>query len=159
MALAFSITETMTGSHHFVEPSLGDGSDQSLIVRIRWGGELSAVLNPLSARFLNYDAEGSIFIEGLASEEIPCSGWLRLDYFRDHKIVYRLDFKHDGHVFHYTGEKTNVHLRRPLQLVKTHTTCYGAVTNERGQTISKSIIHFKPSSMPAFLRSLRLKLV
>ena len=33
---------------------------------------------------------------GLSDGEIPCKGWLRADYFRDHKIVYKLDFDHNG---------------------------------------------------------------
>jgi hypothetical protein len=159
MPLAFSITESMSGSHHFVDTSLGDASDRRLSLRIRCGGAIQSVLNPLSARFLNYDAEGVIRVEGLDETEVPCRGWLRLDYFRDHKIVYKLDFEHGGKPFQFTGEKTHIEFRRPLQLMRAHMTCHGAITDERGRIVSKSVIHSDPGQVANLLRSLRFSSV
>ena len=158
MPLAFSITESMSGSHHFVDSSLGDSVDRRLSLRIRWGGGVQSVFNPLSARFLNYDTQGVIVVEGLSDGEIPCKGWLRADYFRDHKIVYKLDFDHNGKPYQFTGEKTQVELRRPLQLMKAHMTCHGVITDERGRIVSKSVIHSDPGQVADLLKSLRLSL-
>jgi hypothetical protein len=158
MHLRFTITETMTGLHHFVDPALGDPADRRFYFRIVWGGRPTKVLNPLSPDFLFYDADGVVFAEGLGPDEIPCKGTLRLDYFGTRKITYTLHFDHGGHSYRYVGAKVNVDLRNPLMLVKTHTTCYGEVTDETGKVVSKSVLHFEPESMAAFLTSVRVSL-
>jgi hypothetical protein len=52
------------------------------------------------------------------------------------------------------GEKVNL---RPWNLHKTHTTCYGTITNlKTNQEISKSIVYFKFETVPEFMTSFRL---
>jgi hypothetical protein len=156
MALMLSMTECMRGVHHFVDPALGDASDRELYFRIQWGAPLRAALNPLSPGFLRYQAHGAIFVQGLGAAELPCAGSLRLDYVREHKIIYDLRFEHEGRALRYLGEKTDVRLTRPLMLVKTHTTCYGRILDEAGRILSRSVVHFEPSATLQFLASTRL---
>jgi hypothetical protein len=156
MAVVVRLTETMRGTHHFVDSSLGNAEDRKFYFRIQWGGAVSSVLNPLSPDFLRYDADGIIFVEGLDSSELRCKGSLELDYLREHKLTYRLNFEHQGRLFRYTGEKTNVRLTHPVMLVKTHTTCYGRIVDDQSRIVSKSVAHFEPESIAEFLTSFRL---
>lgn len=152
MGLSFQMTECMRGTHHFVDPARGDASDRSLYFRIRWSGQLASVLNPLSSEFLRYAAEGVILVEGLTSGEVPCNGTLVLDYVREHKITYALQFDH----YRFIGEKVDVRLTRPVMLIKTHTTCYGRIEDEQGKIISRSVVHFEPEDALGFLASTRV---
>ena len=76
-------------------------------------------------------------------------------YFQEGKIRYTIDFHGpDGKAYQYVGEKRDI---RPWNLHRTHTTCYGTVTDlVSGQDISKSIVYFKFNTLPAFLGSVRL---
>lgn len=156
MALVVTLTETMRGTHHFVDPALGDGSDLEFYFQIRWGGVMATVLNPLAPGFLRYDAEGVIFAQGLHDSELPCRGELELDYLHQHKITYRLNFEHQGKLLRYFGDKTDVNLLRPIMLIKTHTTCYGRIVDEQDRILSRSVLHFEPESIARFLASVRV---
>jgi hypothetical protein len=157
MRFSFTITETMSGVHHFVEPSHGDPSDRSLYFRLDWGPERASALNPWAPDFLEFPAQGVIFVEGLTPAETPCRGSLKLDYFRSQTLTYNLDFEVGGRPYHYVGQKQKVNLANPVMLVKTHTTCYGTLTDAQGRVISRSIVHFEPDTLPAFLASFRLR--
>ena len=157
MPLAFKITETMHGSHHFVDPAHGEAVDRPMHFTIDWGAPIASSVNPLSNRFMRYEASGTVAVDGLTSGEVPCTGSLEIDYVGLRKIIYDLAFQADGQTFRYRGEKTNVDLLKPLQLIKTHTTCYGTIVREDGRILSKSVLHFEPETMWPFLSSFRLR--
>lgn len=159
MTIAFSVTETMRGLHHFVDPAWGPAVDRPIHFRIEWGAPLRASINPLSPQFMRYGARGEFFAEGFTPHPVACEGTFALDYFDRHTITYDLSFPCEGERYRFVGEKVDVWLRRPLQLVKTHTTCYGTVTNEAGVIVSRSVLHFPPETMRSFLLSLRLRRV
>jgi hypothetical protein len=157
MALVFHVDEIMKGTHHFVDPSYGDAAERPCWFRLRWGAPLLASVNPFSSRFLRYDATGVIEVDGLTDGQADCTGSLELDYFGDKKITYDLCFTARGMSFRYLGEKTHVDLRHPLLLIKTHTTCYGAITDPGDHFVSKSVLHFDLRRMVEFARSIRLQ--
>ena len=148
-------TELMSGQHHFVDPALGPASDQPCHFRLDWGGPAREALNPLRRRPVRYTADGTIHFAGLTHGEAPCRGTICIDYAGEHRIAYDLDFEHEGRHYSFHGEKVDVHPSRPLELVKTHTTCYGTLTSD-GRVVSRSILHFARESLPSFLRSFRL---
>jgi len=156
MAIRMQITETMKGLHHFVDPALGDATDRTQWFRIHWSGTPGRVLNPLSGGFLTYDAAGEMFVDGLTAEPVPCLGSFRIDYLRKRKLTYELTFDVGDHTFRYLGEKVNVNLLRPLQLVKTHTTCYGTLTRDDGVIVSRSVLHFDPDDLLSLVTSFKL---
>ncbi|MFW5738901.1 MAG: hypothetical protein ACOC1F_00900 [Myxococcota bacterium] len=157
MAFTFSITETMRGVHHFVDPARGPAVDRPFHFRIDWGAPLASSLNPLADGFMRYQAEGELFADGLTPSAVTCRGTLGIDYFAQHTITYALDFEAGGERYHYEGTKTDVRLTRPLQLIKTHTTCYGTLRDASGTIISRSVLHFPPDTTLPFLRSFRLR--
>ncbi len=156
MPLKLQVTETMTGLHHFVDPALGDATDRPLWFRIRWSGAPGAVLNPRSAEFLTFDASGQILVAGLTGGPARCHGTFRIDYFGKHRITYDLAFEAEERRYRYFGEKLDVNLLRPLQLIKTHTTCYGTVTRDDGAIVSRSVTHFEPAEIVPFVTSFKL---
>lgn len=157
MTLAFSVTETMRGVHHFVDPARGTAVDRPIRFRIDWGAPIRTSLNPLSGQFMRHRAAGEFYAEALTPHPVACEGTFVVDYFGQHKITYDLRFPCEGERFRFVGEKIDVWLRRPLQLVKTHTTCYGTVTNGAGVIVSRSVLHFPLETMRSFLLSLRLR--
>lgn len=154
--MRLQISETMRGSHHFVDPALGAATDHRFYFIIDWGGLPLEVLNPLSSMFMVFDAEGVILVEGLTDGEVPCTGKLTLDYFGSRSLRYELDFEVGDRGYSYVGEKVDVDLRKPLLLVKTHTTCYGTLRRDDGAIVSRSVVHFEPEAIVPFLRSVRL---
>lgn len=157
MSLAFAVTETMRGVHHFVDPARGPAVDRPFHFRIDWGAPFRKSLRPRSDRYMRYGAEGELFADGLTPHIVPCHGTLTIDYFKDHAIVYDLRFEAEGQLLQYVGRKTDVRLTRPLQLVKTHTTCYGSITDASGSILSRSVVHFPPETTLSFVRSFRLR--
>lgn len=157
MSIAFAITETMRGVHHFVDPARGPAVDRPFHFRIDWGAPITSSLNPLSGRFMRYEAEGELFADGLTPRIVACRGALAIDYLAEHTITYELDFEAEGKPWHFVGQKTDVRLLRPLQLIKTHTTCYGTITDDTGTIVSRSVVHFPPETTLPFLRSFRLR--
>lgn len=150
------VTETMRGDHHFVDPELGEPSDRDFWFRIDWSGDPLRSFNPASARFMSFEAVGVIDVAGLTEGETHCEGQLRVDYVKDRTIVYELDFQAKGRAYHYTGRKVDVDLTRPVELVKTHTTCYGTIIRDDGRIVSKSVAHFVPEELLPFITSLRM---
>lgn len=157
MTLSFAIQETMRGDHHFVDPALGPAVDRPFHFRIDWGAPIATSINPLSGEFMHYRASGELFADGLTPEAVPCRGTLVIDYFGAHAITYDLSFEVEGVVHRYVGDKTDVRLGKPLQLIKTHTTCYGRIENAAGLIISRSVVHFRPELLLRFLRTFRLR--
>ena len=106
------------------------------------------------SNFLSNFLEGTVTVGGLV-EEARCHGTLDLRYFQEAKIRYTFDFKDEkGTPYRYIGEKVNI---RPWNLHRTHTTCYGTITNLNSEReISKSILYFRLNTVPAFLSSIRL---
>ena len=148
-----TVKEEMRGTHHFVEPSFGGPEERPFYFVIEWRGDLGEVFNPRSDHFMSFDAEGVIHVGGLTPGEVSCSGSLSVDYLVSKTIRYALDFDHDGHRWHYLGEKVDVDLTKPIMLPKTHTTCYGTLTRDDGLVVSKSVVHFDPKTLWPFLRS------
>ena len=158
MPLSFTITETMAGLHHFVDPARGDANDRRFYFRLDWGARRGEQINPFADEFLAFGATGQILVDGLTDGEVPCTGTLKLDYFGRHTITYALDFEVDGEAFHFVGEKVDVNPLSPVMLIKTHTTCYGTLTDAAGAVVSRSVTHFEPSTLVPFITSFRLGL-
>lgn len=156
--LQFRATELMTGQHHFVDPALGAPSDQPCHFRLTWGGPASQMLNPLRRAAIRYDAAGTIHFAGLTAGDVPCRGTIAIDYARAHQIDYDLAFDVGGTHYRFHGEKTGVNPLRPIELVKTHTTCYGTLATADGRVVSRSVIHFLPETLSSFVKSFRLGL-
>ena len=118
-----------------------------------WGtDDLVRWLDHRSGTFLTQDLEGTVTVGGLC-EAAPCKGRLELRYFDEHVLRYRFEFEVDGIRYRYVGEKVNI---QPWNLPVSHTTCFGVVTElETGRLISRSVTHFRLSTIPGFLRSLR----
>ena len=159
MHCRFSMIETMRGLHHFVDKSYGDVEDKKFYFKIDWGQELFKFINPFSPEFMLNEAEGVIYVEGLTDGEIACHGSLELSYLSEYKLRYNLNFEYNGDNYSYVGEKVDVKLWKPINLVKTHTICYGTLYDQHHQVISKSITHFELGDMVSFLTSLRLRLL
>lgn len=154
---SFQISEVMKGNHHFVDPDLGTANDHLFYYRLVWSGDFPTSLDPNNQEFLTFDAKGALFAGGLTPGEIPCRGTIRVDYFRSKTIRYDLEIILDGEKLFFVGEKRDVDLLHPVQLIKTHTTCYGTLTKEDGTIISRSVTHFEPKTLIPFLLSFRLK--
>jgi len=152
--LGFMMDEVMTGTHHFVDGA-GPAGEHPLQFRVTWGTRhLGAYLNPFGHNFMSNYLEGRVSVGGLV-ENAPCRGTLDLKYFTGAKIRYEFDFKDsEGVPYRYVGEKVNL---RPWNLHRTHTTCYGTITNlDTGKDISKSIVYFKLDTALDFVKSMRL---
>lgn len=160
MGIAFSIDEIMKGTHHFVDPQLGSTEESEFYFKITWGQSIVDFFNPLSTKCFKTDAEGTIFVTGLTSQEVPTKGTLELNYFSEQKLRYTLNFSVKGEPYQYVGEKVDVKLWRPLCLVKTHTTCYGKITDKKNKIISKSVTHFEiePGNLLYFASSFKISL-
>jgi hypothetical protein len=150
MALRYELTEKMAGTHHFVDPAFGSPTDRECYFKLKWGTRL------LKAFGKSNDAKGVVFVDGLTPREAPCEGTLNLDY-PGKTLTYDLSFDQDGKRYRLVAVKHDVDLRRPVALVKTHTTAYGTLTDEKGNLVSKSVLHFALEDVPRLLGSLRLK--
>jgi hypothetical protein len=152
--LGFRMNEVMSGSHHFINDA-GPPGEHPMSFEVEWGTRhLGTWLNPAGSNFMRNYLEGTVSVGGLV-EQAHCHGTLELLYFSQAKIRYTFDFKDDnGTPFQYVGEKVNI---RPWNLHRTHTTCYGTITNlDTGKDISKSILYFKLATLPGFAASFRL---
>jgi len=152
--LGFMMDEVMSGSHHFTGGA-GPEGEHPMEFRVTWGTRhLSPYLNPFGPNFMSNFLEGTLTVGGLV-ENAPCRGTLDLKYFSEAKIRYSFNFKGpSGEPLSYVGEKVNI---RPWNLHRTHTTCYGTITDlKTGKDISRSILYFKLDTIPAFLASVRL---
>lgn len=157
MAFAFRLTETMTGLHHFVDPTFGSSDERPCWFRVDWGEGLGATIRDAIARRPLVNAlRGTISVEGLTSGEVACEGTLTLDYLAARRLRYELAFEARGRAFTLRADKRDVELRRPLALIKTHTTAYLEVRDADGHVVSRGVLHFRPESLGAFVRSAKL---
>lgn len=160
MALRYELSETMSGTHHFVDRAYGEPIERRCHFKLRWGSGLLTALNPLGPRARSQDASGTIYFEGLTDDEVPCEGALVLDY-PGKTLTYELSFngsvKGGARTFRFRAEKHDVDLRKPLALVKTHTTAYGTLTDVAGNTVAKAVLHFELADVPRLLASLRVR--
>jgi hypothetical protein len=159
MALGFETEEIMRGTHHFVDPSYGSPHEMPMHFRIDWGQTFDRFLNPGSAGFFRADATGVISVTGLTDGEVPAKGSLELRYLTENTLRYDLEFNAHGEPFRYVGQKRDVKLWKPWLLPKTHTTCYGWISDEQGSIISRSVVHFLLdfATLTHFITSFRLK--
>jgi len=150
--LGFEIDEEMSGTHHFKIQDKPQG-ELPMFFKVTWGAKnIGKFLNPMDPEFLAAYLFGRVTIGGFC-EDTECRGSLELLYFTEAKIRYTFDFQVEGERYRYVGEKVNI---RPWNLHRTHTTCYGIVRNiKTGDVISESTLHFRFSTIPAFLGSLR----
>jgi hypothetical protein len=144
----------MSGAHEFVARH-GPPGEFPMSFELDWGGDrLADFFNPLRReRFFTAASAGVIRVGELVAEA-PCRGSLELNYFSEAKIRYRLVFSAQGRRYEYIGEKVGI---RPWNLHRTHTACYGVIYDlEDGKEISRSLTHFDPATLPAFLMSFHL---
>jgi hypothetical protein len=148
----FRMDEVMSGTHEF-EPGCGPAGKLPLSFRVTWGpDDLRKWLDPRGGSFLTQPLTGTVTVGGLC-QDAPCTGRLELRYFDEHALRYTLDFLGCGVPYHYVGEKVNIRL---WNLPVSHTTCYGRLTDaDTGRLVSRSVTHFRLSTVPAFLASLR----
>jgi hypothetical protein len=148
----FKADEVMTGTHHFVGGA-GPAGEFPMEFRVTWGTKhVADWANPFGGEFMINDLEGVVTVGGLC-ENAPCSGRLELKYFQEGKIRYVFDFESGGKKYHFVGEKRDI---RPWNLHRTHTTCYGTLTEaDTGKVVSESITYFKFSTMIPFMMSFR----
>jgi hypothetical protein len=151
--LGFLMDEVMTGTHEF-EPGFGEPGQKFMEFRGSWGPKhLTEFLNPLGGRFFYNDMTGHVTVEGLC-DRAPFVGSLELLYFSEGKIRYTFTFEVNGTEYLYIGEKRDI---RPWNLHRTHTTCYGTLSErDTGRLVSKSITYFRLRSAPQFMASVRL---
>ena len=153
--LGFEARELMEGTHVFVGGA-GPTGEHLIRFEVTWGTrDLRTWLNPRSPEFMTNFLRGTITAGGLV-EKAPCQGVLELRYFTESKIRYRFEFQAEGAKrYRYVGEKVDI---RPWNLHRTHTTCYGTITEiDSGREISRSIVYFRLSQLPRFLASFRLR--
>jgi len=152
--VGFEMDEVMTGTHRF-EGGAGPAGELELTFRVTWGtASLWPYFDPRSPAFLSNCLRGTVTVGGLV-ENAVCAGKLDLRYFQEGKLRYTFDFVGTGgEPYHFVGEKVGI---RPWNLHRTHTTCYGVITDAAGQVVSRSVTYFRLSAIPAFLRSFRLK--
>ena len=152
--VGFAADEVMSGTHQFLAGA-GPEGEFPLEFRVTWGARhLGRWLNPFGGEFMTNFLHGRITAGGLV-EDVACQGVLELRYFTTASIRYRFEFTdNEGTRYRYLGEKVNI---RPWNLHRSHTTCYGTITNlDTGQDISRSIVYFRLSRLPGFLASFRL---
>ncbi len=150
--VGFLIDEVMSGEHAF-EPRFGPPEKRPMEFRVTWGAKhFSQWANPAHERFMVYDLQGSVTVDGLCYR-IPCKGSLALRYFEDNTVRYSFGFQVDGRSYKYLGEKRNIRL---WNLPWSHTTCFGRLVLEAtGEVVSTSVTHFRMQSLPRFMASIR----
>lgn len=84
--------------------------------------------------------------------ELPCEGHLTINYLQGF-IQYVIIFTQNGKEYRYLGEKVNIKL---WNLLTSHTTCFGIVTDSCGQLFHRSVTHFRLSSIPKFISSFKI---
>jgi hypothetical protein len=152
--VGFLADEIMSGTHRFIGDA-GPPGEHPMRFKVTWGSRrLERFLNPLGDGFMTSDLDGTVTVGGLV-DEAPCRGRLDLLYFSEAKIRYSFTFGDVcGRAYGYVGEKVDI---RPWNLHRTHTTCYGTITRgDTGGVISRSTLHFRFLTLPAFLLSFRL---
>lgn len=157
--VGFTMTETMEGHHRFVRDfaptDAQAGQEHPLSFEVTWGSPgADRFFNPLSGDFCRAELEGRVTAGGLC-EETPVQGSLELGYLKDATLRYAFTFSVHGRQLEYRGEKRGI---RPWNLHRTHTTCYGEITElESGELLSESVVFFDLTQLPRFLASLKLR--
>lgn len=152
--IGFTMDEIMTGTHQFVEGKGPEGI-HPMEFRVTWGPENALKwINPVGGKFMANNLKGKVDVGGMVIDA-DCEGTLELLYFTEQKIRYTFEFQDDeGKKYRYLGEKRDI---RPWNLHRTHTTCYGTISDlETGEIISTGITHFRLATSLDFLLSLRL---
>lgn len=145
--------EIMTGTHRFMDGK-GPEGEHPMEYRVTWGHEnVTKWINPLGGEFLVNTLSGKVDVGGLVVDA-DCEGTLELRYLQDQLIRYTFTFKDDnGKAYQYIGEKREL---RPWNLHRTHTICYGQITElATGEVVSEGIVYFRMSTIPQFLLSFR----
>lgn len=156
--VGFLVDETMAGTHRFLvdfDPGgIKAGDELPLAFEATWGHpQLERFANPLSQDFLFNVLTGSVSAGGLC-EATPIKGTLELRYFKDSTIRYTFEFEAHGLPLRYVGVKRGI---RPWNLHRTHTTCYGTITDLSTDTpLSDSVVHFDLKLLASLAASLRL---
>jgi hypothetical protein len=157
--VGFRIEEKMDGTHRFLRdfpPGKVDaGSELPFAFNVTWGHQdLPRYLLPGGDDFLSAEMEGYVTAGGLCLDA-PLKGTLELRYFKDASVHYEFEFEAHGRPMRYVGQKRDI---RPWNLHRSHTTCYGTVTDvATGDPLSDSVVRFELGMLPTFLASLRLK--
>ncbi|MDP8254923.1 MAG: hypothetical protein P9M14_04180 [Candidatus Alcyoniella australis] len=151
--LGFMMDEKMSGTHTFAKGA-GPEGELPMHFEVTWGNKrMERFINPLGDQFMMNWLRGKVTVGGLC-QDAPCEGTLELRYFQEGKIRYTFNFEANGKKYHYVGEKVDI---RPWNLHRTHTTCYGKITEiGSGKVISEGIVYFKLNTMPEFMISARL---
>ncbi|MCS6983758.1 MAG: SDR family oxidoreductase [Leptospiraceae bacterium] len=147
--IGFEIEEIMIGEHEFVDQE----GKLPIEFRVRWGAtNLFHYANPFHPDFLKSKLQGFVSVGGLC-ENVPCEGFLKLNYFSDQTIRYDFSFTASGERWDFLGTKKQIY---PWNLPWSHTTLFGELRRRSdGKLISRSVMHFPPESAMEFLRSLR----
>ncbi|MBI5528860.1 MAG: hypothetical protein HY897_21230 [Deltaproteobacteria bacterium] len=150
--VGFKADEVMSGTHRFVGGA-GPVGELPFEFKVTWGPRrLGKFLNPLDADFMLSDLAGTVTVGGLC-DDASCEGRLEFRYVEEAKIRYIFDFDAGGKRYHYVGEKRDL---RPWNLHKTHTTCYGTLTEaDTGKVVSESTTYFRLSTAIPFMLSFR----
>ena len=155
--VGFSIEEEMRGTHRFLRDfppgQVSAGTELPFGFSASWGHRaLGRYLRP-GTDFLRADLQGRVSAGGLC-EDAPMHGSLELRYLQDATVRYTFEFEAHGQQMRYEGEKREI---RPWNLHRTHTTCYGTITEvATGELLSDSVVHFELGRLPQFLSSFRL---
>jgi hypothetical protein len=149
----FQMDEVMSGEHEF-EPGFGPKGKLPIEFRVTWGPKhITKWANPFGGEFMTQGMAGSVSVEGLC-KNAACSGTLELKYFSEAKIRYTFEFGVNGKEYKFVGEKVNI---KPWNLPVSHTTCFGVLTEKTtGKLVSRSVLHFRMKTAPAFILSMRL---
>ena len=150
----FEMDEVMTGTHQF-ENGKGPEGTFPMEFRVTWGAKnLGPWINPVGGEFMVNQLKGKVDVGGLVIDA-DCDGTLELRYMQDQLIRYTFQFADDsGTLYRYIGEKRDL---RPWNLHKTHTTCYGKITNlGTGELVSTGTVYFRYSQILPFVLSFRL---
>ncbi len=157
--VGFRMEERMAGTHRFRRDfppgEVKAGTELPLSFVACWGHEsLPRFLSRKSGEFLRAELEGIITAGGLCAET-PIQGSIELRYFEDASVRYRFEFEAHRRRFRYAGEKRGI---RPWNLHRTHTTCYGTITDlEDGELLTDSVTYFDLRDLPSFFASWRFR--
>ena len=160
--LGFRMNETMRGTHRLVKDYetrdgniIPAGSELPFEFSCKWGHpNLVDYFNPLGNDFCSALLTGTVTIGGVC-EAASMRGSLEFRYLTESLIRYAFDFEVDGRPYAFVGEKRDI---RPWNLHRTHTTCFGTVTDvEDGTKLCDAVVHFDLKELPTFAGSLRLE--
>ncbi|MDD5712249.1 MAG: hypothetical protein PHY31_05750 [Smithellaceae bacterium] len=153
--VGFKMDEYMVGTHRF-SPGVGPVGEYPLRLDLTWGSEsIGKFFSPSSGECMKSEARGTITVGGMV-DRAPCAGTLEMFYFSKRMIRYDVTFGDTkGRTYRYVGDKVNI---RPWNILKTHFTCYGTITElESAVEISRSLIKFPYREAIPFALSFRLR--